>query len=522
MRGELEAAGFLPCALGYAPVHRPLTSVAHELQHALGRPHAGQACPGTGDGDDQEGEPWPPDDRGLLGGIGLNTTRRSLSARGPFDVLAAGVAPNPGELFDLMSYCFDGEDSAWVSPRNWAQLSNWRLNRRRAAKAAKAASAAEAATPARQRVLRQAAGRQLRVTAVQFASGKLGITGVSTARTPADPVDPASPYVIEAMDAGNVVLAAAPATSVPLPDAGGMSITGTVPAPAGTAQVFVRRGTEAGTRRVATPNAPRVRLLAPRAGTRAASKALVVRWRATDADGGELSSVVEYSSSGGRSWVTVQAGPSRGRAAVPRTLLAGSRRARVRVRVDDGFNEGVATSKAFTVVAPPPVVSIASPEGRLTIAADAPLTLTGSARGAFGRPLAASRLRWFDGRRRIGRGASVVVRSLSPGRHKLRLVATQGGSTGSASRRVTVQGVAPLFLVREVPASIAPRAKSVRIRIASTVAATLRAGGRRYRVGPRAKTVKVKVKPGTAPLSLRLTLRAGGKATAETVTIARG
>lgn len=507
MRGELQAAGFLPCALGYAAVHRPLTAVAHEVHHALGRPHAGQNCPGTGDGDDQEGETWAPDNRGLLAGIGLNTTRRSLSARGPFDILAAGVAPNAGELFDLMSYCGD-ESSAWVSPRNWAQLSTWRLSDGPIASAISATGL-------------QRGERLLRVSALQFASGKLGVTGVSPADAAAGPVDPASPYVVEAMDAAGTVLAAAPAAGDPLPDGGGVIITGTVAAPAGTTQVFVRRGREAGTRRVASPNAPRLRLLAPTAGVRVAGGTLQVRWNATDADGGELSARVEFSGDGGRTWTTVQAGPSRGRVAVPRTLLSGSRRARVRVRVDDGFNAATATSPVFTVVAPPPVVTISSPEGALRLAADTPLTLTGTAVGPLGRPLPASGLRWFDGQRALGRGSSVTVASLSPGRHRLRLVARAGGATGTATRVVTVQGVRPLFLLRRVPAALPRGARSVRLRVASTVAATLVAGGRRFTVGPRATTVVVPVARGTRAVSLRLTLRAGRLQTTETVRIAR-
>ncbi len=67
MRGEWENKGFFQCALGYAEITRPLTSVAHELQHAFARPHASSSC---GASDDQEGESWPPDQRGDLQGIG--------------------------------------------------------------------------------------------------------------------------------------------------------------------------------------------------------------------------------------------------------------------------------------------------------------------------------------------------------------------------------------------------------------------------------------------------------------------
>ncbi len=505
MSGEMLAEGFLPCALGYATVDRPLTSVAHELQHAFGRPHAGRACPGTGEGEDQEGEPWPPDDRGLFDGVGLNTSRRSTAGRGPFEVIVPGVAPTPAEVFDLMSYCAGGEESAWISPRGWGALYSWRVPT--------GGSAAVTATSL------QGGSRALRVSGVQFASGKLGIAGVSPTRQPADPVDPSSPYVLEAMDEAGTVLASAPAAATPLPDAGGILISGTVPAPEGTRQVFLRRGTEIGTRRVGTPNAPTLRLLAPRGGERVASGDVTVRWSANDADGGETIATVEYSADGGRTWKAISVGPSTGRARLARTMVAGSGRARVRVRVDDGFNEAVATSKPFTVVPAAPAVSITTPETNLTIDADSPLTLRGGATAAFGAPVAKGALRWTDGQRRLGTGESITVKGLAPGRHRITLSVTRSGVTGQATRTVTVRGVKPAFLVLEAPAQIARGARSVRLRVASTVDATLSAGGKRATVTPKATGVTLPIKAGATTLTL--TLQSGRLKTKQTITITR-
>jgi hypothetical protein len=506
-RGELLAEGLFPCALLYATVSRPLGSVAHELQHAFSREHAGQGCAGTADGDDQEGVPWPPDDQGMLGGIGLDTTRRTATGtRGPYRILAPGVDGIPGTMFDLMSYCSTGESDLWMSPRGWSELSSWRVSRRIPRPAAP----------------RGQDERLLRVTAVETSTGGLGISGVSPTREADPPGDPGSPYALEALDANHVVLASQTVDADPLAETGGRLITGTVPAPPGTAMVFLRRGNETGTVREASPNPPKVGVRAPRGGAQVSGRKLGVRWRASDPDGGELTATVEFSTNG-RSWQVVHIGPTgeQGKASIPTDLLAGSNHARVRVRVDDGFNEDVATSKPFRLAPPRPLVRITDPPGKLTIRADAPLTLRGEAIGAWGEALGGKRLSWFDGGDRLGRGPSVIVEGLRPGGHRITARASQGGATGSASVRVNVQAVKPAFLRLDAPDEIGRRARAIKLKVASTVAATLTAGGRQFEVTPRGRTLTAPVKPGNGELTLRLRLRAGGKTTSQKITVAR-
>lgn len=502
MRGEMLAAGLLPCAMGYATVERPLTAVAHELQHAFGRPHAGRNCPGTGADEDQAGEPWPPDDRGQMDGIGLNTYAQSRGSRGPHEIIAPGTGGRPSPLFDLMSYCAGKDESAaWISVRGWQSLSNWRVGR-----------------PLSRPVQAAVRGRRLRVTAIELSDGQLGITGVSPAHGETETVDPSSPYVLEALDDSGAVLASAPAAAAPLGDTTSQIVRGTVPAPPATHQVFLRRGTETGTRRVASPNPPKVRLRAPRTGERVGGPAVVVRWRATDPDGDDLSASVEYSSDGGRSWRGIYAGPSTERARISRAMLEGSKRARVRIRVDDGFNEAVATSKLFSVAPSPPLVRITDPYGKLTVAAGAALQLRGEAFAADGEQLGAKRLRWSDGRRRLGRGSSVTADSLGPGRHRITLAAVQQGMTGRAETIVVVRAVKPAFLRLDAPETVAHKARSIRLTVASTVAAQLRAGKRSFAVSPRARRLRVPI--GRQNL-LRLQLRAGALRTTQAISFDR-
>ena len=86
---------------GYAAVHRPITAVAHELQHALGRKHAGDLASCYAADPEQVGASWPPDEQGFLQGIGLDPRLGSGGGRGPFAVLYPGANGGPGQWFDL-------------------------------------------------------------------------------------------------------------------------------------------------------------------------------------------------------------------------------------------------------------------------------------------------------------------------------------------------------------------------------------------------------------------------------------
>lgn len=528
MRGEFMARGLLPCARGYLAINRPLGTVAHELQHAFGRPHAGQSCQDTRPGDPQEGEPWPPDDTGRLHGIGIDPRTGSGNGRGPHAIIAEGASGSPAELFDLMSYCMGPDANGWISPRGWAALHNWRRPMAagfsgegtagsRGSREDRPADSGRAREPA---ASVSANGRLLRVVATEGDDGKLGIGAVSPTSAPATAV-PGSPYVLEALDAGNSVLASATATADPISSSGDLIVSGVVAAPPGTTHVYLRHGTRAAVWH-GSAAAPTVRLLRPRAGSRLSSRNAVIRWRTADPDGGALTARVRYSPDAGRHWREVFVGPAAaGRAVVPRKLLAGSRKGRIRVTVDDSFNQRSATSGRVTVRPSPPSVRITDPLPGLRVGADASLELRGEGHGANGRPLRGKALRWTQGRRKLGRGRAVTVRGLRPGRRTITVAATQAGRTARARITVRVRAVRPAFLRLGTPARLPRRAKKAALRVAATVPSTLRVGGRRHRVSPRARRVTVRVKPGRADLRLKLRLSAGRLATSRTVTIPR-
>ena len=263
-----------------------------------------------------------------------------------------------------------------------------------------------------------------------------------------------------------------------------------------------------------------MRLLAPRSG-KVKGKRVTVRWRATDADNDTLTASVDFSANAGRTWRTILVGPSSGRRTIPMAMLSRARNARIRVRVDDGFDEASARSGRLNVSGAPPLVRVLEPASRQRIRADGPLRLSAQAFGDFGKPLPWRAVRWFDGRRKLATGASVTVGGLRAGRHRIRAVARAGGRTGSTTVTIGVRAVAPAFLRLDAPGKIKRRARKVTLRVASTVAARLTIGRKRFNVGPRSKRVTVKVRPGSSTLRLRLRLRSGGKSASETVSIDR-
>jgi hypothetical protein len=96
---------------------RPLSGLAHEFMHLLGFHHASDACKG---GDFDNGgsfDPWPPDQRGYIQGIGLDKSSRGF----PYRILAPNSAID--HWYDVMSYCNQGDDAdTWISTRNWTRF----------------------------------------------------------------------------------------------------------------------------------------------------------------------------------------------------------------------------------------------------------------------------------------------------------------------------------------------------------------------------------------------------------------
>lgn len=429
-------------------------TVSHEMGHLLGRRHAGRNCPAVTDPVE-----WPPDDQGFLQGVGLDRrVRAGRAARdpglGPYRIIAPPQAGTDGQWYDFMSYCLK-PGSEWISVRGWQETlgllrtdvfhppSWWpalpspggsRSVRPAAAAAAIALSPDPTARLPRPR-------RVLAVRGFVLPSGQVQLTRVAPGLAVPLPRAVASEYRLVVRDRRGRVLRDVPARAdTTRLDDGGEAVRLSADAPthpAAASVEIVRAGTVLA-HRVRNRRAPRVALTSPgRDVILPGCGSVEVTWRATGE--GPLLVRVDYSADDGRTWRSVFAGPDGGRVDVPAALLTGSRAARLRVRVSDGFNETVAVSRRLRAVGSPPTARIESPANSLRIAEGAALYLSGSAFDDAQTPIGDHALEWSADGSVLGSGRSLSVATLPPGTHTIRLTARDAaGRAGTATATVTV------------------------------------------------------------------------------------
>ena len=502
--------GDIPASISYR--QSPMT-VLHELIHGWNLKHShGENC--LGDTEDQEGDAIDANGYGHFQGVKLDP-RGWLPGRSPatpFIVKSPDAgSPVDSGLFDVMSYCGNGDSEHWVAPAMWRRLLNQRLFR-----------AGPSSTLERRRATsRSAHAGSGDVLGVYGVAGKDGVKIFTVARREAKllsgETDPT--YVLRAL-AGGEVLAEAAMEAKALGHGGETSLAGEVDATSAEAVVIVRNGQEVA-RMEASPAAPTVTLRSPGAGTVVRGGPLRVAWKASDADGTKPLATVAYSADGGKLWRAV-AETTESSVVVPRAQLAPGSRALIRVTVSDGFRETEVLSRPFRVLRqrPRPVIVLprAGDEGRV----GAPVFLAGNATEDGGAEVPAGRLRWYAGKRLVGRGPQAAASGLKPGRVQIRLVATDSrGLTGTARAVVRIAGAAPLLTTIKAPKRISRTARSVTLRLAASYPAPLRVAGRRLRLGSRQQSVRVPVKPGRKPLAITLRLGSGKLVSTEKVTIAR-
>jgi hypothetical protein len=263
-----------------------------------------------------------------------------------------------------------------------------------------------------------------------------------------------------------------------------------------------------------------VAFVVPRRRARVAG-ALTVRWRASDADGDPLQVALDYSADGGRTFYNVFGGPSSGHARIPADMLNASPRARLRLRVSDGFADTLATSPLFTVASRRPTVKILQPLPGGRFAGGSTVFLSGGATDEHGRRIAGARLRWLAGRITLGHGEQLTA-TIPAGTRVIRLVAPDSaGRTGSASVRVHAPASLPFFTRLIGPHHLSRRARRVTLVVAATEPAVVKVAGHRYAISRAARPIHVPVRPGRSTLTLRLVLTSGGKSTRRLVSIRR-
>jgi hypothetical protein len=527
---------------------------AHELGHLFGLQHASNECGGGGDGDSddegQSGTPWPlgggVNEDALEAGVPGNKDSDSDNGEGfgellgvgldfetqPYTLLANGLNGVP-DYFDVMSYCHPsslGPNGLWISPINWEAVL-----RRVAAPFGSSTRAGTAAAPAS---AAQQAGRvgsagplaavaslnpsRLRVVGYAGATG-FHIRNVGPAVGPRLPAG-SSPFSLTAVGAGGRVLATVPmALADGHADGAGPldEVSAEVPA-RGVEAIQISKGGVLVDSRTRPARRPRAVLLAPASGAKVGkARPVVVRWRASSPEHLRLTAALDYSRDDGRSWRTVFLGGSHGRATLPAILLAASRRARLRLRVSDGFNETTVVSRRFTALGAPPEVTIAST--LKTIAGDATLPLAGEAFDQSMHMLAGRSLRWLDGPFALGTGTSIAAGPLPPGTNRIRLVARDShGRTAQALVTVEVQPVVLPFLKLGIPHRVSRRARTLAITANSSVPASLTIAGKTVSVRSGASRLNVRIPASSRPLLLRCSVVAAGRNTPFAVAVARG
>jgi hypothetical protein len=510
---------------------RPLTSVAHEIGHGLGRLHA-SGCNGGGS-NGQKAEDWPPDQQGWIEGVGLDRTGAGAPAPGQYRVIAnpapdpASYTPQPGaspdQWFDFMSYCASpgrGDFNSWTSDRGWDEV----LNRYQMAHDATAKNRFQLPLGARLIHPRAVHGPSVVVGANIDTEARIAFVKPGNGRQL--PAGLATGFTLTTMDKnGN------PITSEPMIGKTGhvdglgtfTYVTGELPA-TGVQAVQIKAGPTVMATVVRSPHAPKVRIITPHRNQRIGGRRnVVIRWKATDADHDKLRAKVDYSRDNGRHWKPIYIGPNKNRALLPSYLLGRSKHARVRIRINDGFNETAKVSARFISRGSPPRVHIFSPVNHMRMMDSGALFLSGTAADDTGHLLKGRALKWYVGRKLIAFGPTASYFGLGPGRHVIKLIATDHfGRHGVASAVVGLGAARAGFLVLKAPRSISRKARRVTLTVAATLAhATLIVGRQHFTVGRRPSRVRVKIRPGRKSLVLTLRLRAGGPVSSQSVTIKR-
>ncbi len=389
---------------------------AQELAHSFGLPHVS-----TSHGEMPPSDANFPYPHGGIGEPGLAIGTEAWNGS-PFVLDPGNPASNAKHAHDFMSYGMpnDSQDHtySWVSPYTYRNLAG--------------------KFTAQANVLAHAASIENIVVGgtidadgtAQFRAFHRVFSGYATGS------GKSGKFSIELLDAAGHTLTTHLFDARPIEDSSLLAFTEFVPWKTATAQIVLKRNKTVLAKRVVSAHKPWVRIVRPRAGEIWSGAKATVRWQAGDADNDTLTYSVFYNSGRDKRWVPLATDVTGKTATIDTALLAGSKRARIRVRASDGVNSSEADSSGvFIVPDQAPVVAILGvANGQTTTERHG--NFSGAAYDPKSGMLPAANLKWASDRDgALGSGSTLKTRRpLSMGKHVITLTATNSAGRSSTKR----------------------------------------------------------------------------------------
>ena len=167
---------------------------------------------------------------------------------------------------------------------------------------------------------------------------------------------------------------------------------------------------------------------------------LVAEWKVTHAGAEKPESWLQWSNDDGKNWHALAAG-LRGESASLDSSALPSGRIEIRLLVSDGFYTVTSERAKIEIPKRPASVSILSPRENQTLVEGFPMRLYGAATLSSGEPAPDQSARWLIDGKEIAKGLDVFTTAPKAGEHRLTLSINVKGEEGEASTKfITIKG----------------------------------------------------------------------------------